>query len=271
MSRFSEREIHFKNTTGTWLSYIPQPFVEKKVSHPPHDARLKNYFGASAWFLPEIKQEIDAQFKITPREAAERFPLTVINFVSNVPCTPPRNLYEEEISFHTESWVSAGRVIFHEKITFENMKTAVCAIQVRAHTKISLHHDNARPVYCINLKTYGKDPINLRLLAFLTSELGFMEQATRVFSRATDVQGGAIIFDNEHRAWIDEQIIRRAAYTYERYQIRKSSQKNNSDVQPTAEEALAHFVIARSHLPQLKFDETGKFVFDEYTSIQEAA
>lgn len=269
-SSFSKFEVVSKNKTGTWLSPIPQPEVEVRLVNPPLDKKLRNYLGAAALALPEIITESYRYQKLLPNDAKSALPLRENQVVRDVPCTPDREMLDSEIQFKADDHgVTSARFRWHEDVILHGVGEHVVVIQVRAHTKAELHHDVARPVYCINLKTYHDPYLNLRFLALLSPEIMFAEEAAKRFSKESDTHRGSIIFDQVGRVWIDEQVIKRAAYHYSRYQIERTA--NGTAPVLTDEIRYAHFLVHRSHMPHLPFDaDKGRYLLP-INNIQEAA
>lgn len=269
-STFNKFEVVTKNKTGTWLSPIPQPEVEVRLVNPPLDRKLRNYLGAAALALPEIVEESQKYQKLLPQEAKNKLPLRESQVVRDLPCTPDRQILESEIQYKADdNGVSAARFRWHEDVILHGVGEHIAVVQVRAHTKLELHHDVARPVYCVNLKTYHAPNLNLRFLALLSPEVMFAEEAAKRFSKESDTHKGSIIFDQVGRIWVDEQVIKRAAYRYARYQVERTA-KSAAPVL-TDEVRYAHFLIHRSHMPHLPYDaDRRRFLIPE-NNIQEAA
>lgn len=269
-SSFSKFEVVSKNKTGTWLSPIPQPEVEVRLVNPPLDKKLRNYLGAAALALPELIEECQKYQKLLPQEARTKLPLRENQVVRDVPCTPDREMLPSEIQFKPDdNGVTAARFRWHEDVILHGVGEHIVVIQVRAHTKAELHHDVARPVYCINLKTYHAPHLNLRYLALLSPEVMFAEEAAKHFAKESDAHNGSIIFDQVGRVWIDEQVVKRAAYRYSRFQIERTATGTAPVL--TDEVRYSHFLVHRSHMPHLPFDAEKKRYIIPENNIQEAA
>lgn len=284
-------EISYKNRSGTWLSPIEQPWAcipkSPLLDGAPNDLQYRRYLLAAAENLGELVTEfIDcygedllATYRRYPLEFRAKKPIRwsepqeLVRSLRNCPITVPveiepktttssqsydsnRNQITGSLRYtwQAELKLNQGRSISSDHFTF----------QVRHHTKLDASHENSRPVFCINIKSDDANLIDLRLCAILHIEAPFLVAAAKQFCKKGDHFDGQPVFDSLGRAWLDERIIRRAAFHYSQYQyeLQESCLRNQKlyDQQEGLSEQIrwAHFLVHRSHLSELHFDEVAK-------------
>lgn len=267
--RFSKKDILKKNSEGTWLSPIPQPFAPISELPTPEDQKYKSFLGTVALNLGAICSENEKFLRTPPREIKKYFELLPTDVVSSTPLIPTHHISNEEISLELGEIVDAARFRWHERLKLPKLDEAIYAIQVRVHSKLEVYHDYARPTYSINLKSYGAKFFSLRLLSLLNTEWNFAERAVREYSKQTDFNGGLLVKDSLNRVWVDEQVIRRAAFHYSRYQVERTAQKKDLVVDDKLR--FAHFIVFRSHLPKLSYNAGGWVVTELDSNIAKEA
>mgnify|MGYP000895633933 CR=1 FL=1 len=253
--RFSKEEVLKKNNEGTWLSPIPQPFAQGCESLPPEDPKYRKFLGSVAIGLGTICDENDRFSRTPPKDIKDKFQILPKDVLSSTPLSPTHEISNKEIQLEFGEFVDAARFRWHEKLSLLGMEEAIYAVQVRVHSKLEVYHDYARPTYSINLKSYGGKFFSLRLLSLVNTEWHFAERAVREYSKQIDFNGGLLVKDSLNRVWVDEQVIRRAAFHYSRYQIERTAQKKDLVVDDKLR--FAHFIVFRSHLPKLSYNVNG--------------
>jgi len=285
-SNFVSEEIAYKNKHGTWLSPISQPEAVQGFIPPqpsvPKDKRYKNFLGSLAKNLEQVVLENKQHFKeplekrvevhdFNPcEEATPRRLRTAIlkRSLENSPIEIPVSIQEEEVivslvknehkqpiagallyTWTEKGWISQGRM------KYEN----IFLIQLRHHSKLEPLHDNDRPVYCLNLKSFGFDSVDLRVMAIIRSEMKFLEAAVQPFKRKGDAFEGLPVLDHKGRVLIDERIVRRAGYLYSQYQRDLEQGRLYEYSEDLTEQVrLAHFIVLRAHFPELCYDRIRK-------------
>lgn len=253
--RFSKEEVQKKNNEGTWLSPISQPFSRTSETAPPEDSKYRKYLGTVAIGLGAICDENDRFSRTPPRDLKDKFQLLTNEALSSTPLTPTHEITDKEIQFEVGEFVDAARFRWHEKLALPGMEEAIYGVQVRVHSKLEVYHDYARPTYSINLKSYGAKFFSLRLISLVNTEWNFAERAVREYSKQVDFNGGLLVKDSLNRIWVDEQVIRRAAFHYSRYQVERTAQKKDLVIDEKLR--FAHFIVFRSHLPKLSCNSNG--------------
>jgi hypothetical protein len=270
LRRFSKEEIQKKNSHGTWLSPIAQPIAEISNQYPPSDSKYKKFLGTVALNLETICEENERFSRTPPKEIKERFELLPKDVVVCSPLTPTHEISNDEIQFDFGEFVDAARFRWHESLRLNDLPKSLYSVQVRVHSKIEVFHDYARPTYSINLKSYGPKPFSLRLLSLVNTEWNFAQRAAKEFSKPIDFYSGLLVKDSLNRTWVDDQVIKRAAYHYAIYQVERTAQKSGLALDDKIR--FAHFLIFRSHLPQLKFFDGSWFLSSvKSDSIRKAA
>ncbi len=270
-----------KNLLGTWLSPIPQPAIRSQpfTLAPTVDAVLRKYLGECALALEELVKESIVAFGVTPSESFAKTPLpaalqgkgtvtkAALSYSTSrcplkapweiLPETAVPSLQREKITQNPQAgsvkfgWIERGTLSLHDEV-----HSGIYSYQVRHHTKLEAFHDIDRPVFCINLKTECADLLDLRLISLLHTEFAFLTAAAKHFSTREDAWNGSPVIDKKGRVFVDERIVRRAGYHYTNYQrslydtVRQSPFAVNDSNLPL-ETRYAHFLIFRSHLPQL--------------------
>jgi hypothetical protein len=277
------REILHKNKTGTWLSPLSQPQVQ--LDHPieaipvPLDPQHRRYIAGLATSLPIILSEnaehfrepLDQSFQAYPLEAraagdSSRKTRSLTRSQTNAPVQIPFPIAPNTVVANCSKDRSAIqltgslRYAWQEEVTLVQTNSQctdkrIFTIQVRHHTRLEPYHETRRPVFCINLKSNDLDFIDLRLITMLNVEGEFLEMATHAFRKEFDYAGGSPVRDTLGRIWIDERLIRRAAFQYMQHQRSLSSETlYQDDTSVTPEIRFAHFLIHRSHQPELQYD-----------------
>lgn len=285
-SAFSHAAVSRKDKTGTWLSPVEQPPAVPGMVAPeksaPADQRHKRYIASYAQKLDEIVRENKEHFKRPPEESVRAHgfvagvqtgsravnPEVLKRSLKNCPVHIPIAIEEEEAlagmisnldkqivsaallyTWTERGWIAQGRMK-HENIFL---------LQIRHHSKLDASHDIDRPVFCINLKSFGPDAVDLRVMAIVKSEMPFLEAAAQAFKRAGDAYEGFPVVDHQGRVLIDERIVRRAGYEYSRYQRALEAGELYEESSTMEELArMAHFIVLRSHLPELNYDAERK-------------
>jgi hypothetical protein len=277
--RFSPIEVSVRNKTATWLSPLPQPSAYAAPnSQVPSDSTLRKFIGKTAMSLENLVNENVAFFGEIPEKSFNAYPLiaakgrsdeavpeTVERSVSNSPINVPWEIPSECVTPSLQfspttgmpqagtlryTWLERGFLCRDD----EKIHEGVYSLQIRHHSKLEAYHEMRRPVYCINLKSDSGDFVNLRLLMLLHTEMPFLTRAAKHFTRKGDFSGGAPVVDHHGRCFVDDQVIRRAAFCYAEFQrIRLIEGKpiGTSDEPLSDELRYAHFLVFRSHLPEL--------------------
>ena len=93
-------------------------------------------------------------------------------------------------------------------------------------------------------------------MTILDEELPFLERAVGTFARQTDAFSGEVVKDSLGRFYIDDKIVRRAAFYYSQYQEQvEAAELYSESAELPAHIRHAHLLVLRSHLPELCFDE----------------
>ena len=290
-SPLTRERVRYKNETGTWLSPLeqPRPNEQARQPGPPRDSQHRRFVASAALHLDEIADENARHFGETLRKTFEAYPLfpglsaSSVNedclhrSVDNCPVKVPWEIFPETAQANVVrdkesgdplagsvryAWLERG-ALMQDKVVHEGIYT----YQVRHHSKLEPFHEMRRPVYCINLKTDYGDLLDLRVVALVNTEMPFLNAAARRFARESDFFEGLPVVDHAGRLLVDERVIRRAAYHYAEYQrslferLQMASDRNEvpSLRQPAASAPehirYAHFLVFRSHLPELSFDK----------------
>ncbi len=285
---FSQARIQQKNRTGTWLSPLEQPkptINSSDMCGTPKDSKHRRFIASLALNLDSLLNENRQQFGEPVLETFRKYPFfstndkshgvseealtrSILNSPIHIPWKIPREIAYAALFRSTEgkpyaasvryTWLEAGH-LHRGNTRIEN----IFAYQIRHHTKLEAFHDVGRPVYCVNLKFDDIEPLDLRLLAVLTTELPFLDAACRFLSRKEDAFNGLYVVDHENRIFVDEKIVRRAAYFYSNFQRTQSKEKlyNESPEIPLSIR-YSHFIVARSHLPEFRYDQkSNSFMF----------
>lgn len=278
--RFSPLEVLERNRTATWLSPLAQPEVRTASnSKVPTDTTLRKFIGKAALSLEDLVKENIAYFGEIPEESFNAYPLvttseksaaaipeTVRRSIGNAPIQIPWTIPQECVSpsLHRStttglpqagtlrySWLERGFLSNEGSKIHEGIYT----LQVRHHTKLEAFHEMRRPVYCINLKSDSGDFVNLRMLMLLHTELPFLSRAALHFTRKEDFFGGLPVIDHHGRSFVDDRIIRRAAFCYAEFQrirLLEGAPIGSANESLSDELLYAHFLVFRSHLPELE-------------------
>lgn len=280
---FPPHEVQRRTETGSWLSPLEQP---KKVQPEvpnflPSDSRHKKFIAAAAVALDKLTDENNSFFGELPERSFEAHPLqatypgssrvlteTLSRSVSSAPVGIPVGIHPETViaslARTKEGSVKAGalRYTWLEKgsISREDLRREdVFTYSVRHHSKLEQFHDVRRPVYCINVKADVGDFLDLRLIAILNTERPFLDQAAKTFSKAGDSFSGLSCVDHSGRIFIDERVVRRAAFHYSRFQQERLFQRTplGASTRGISDDVrFAHFIVTRSHLPELVFQNS---------------
>lgn len=284
-------EVKRRTLTGSWLSPLEQPRrVEPLASGPlPTDSRHKKFIAAAALTLDRITEENNSFFGELPERSFEVHPLqatypgsgrvlteTLSRSLTNAPIGVPAPILPEtviaSIARTKEGTVKAGalRYTWLEKGTLfrdgergekEERREEVFTYSARHHSKLEQFHDVRRPVFCINVKADVGEFLDLRLISILNTERSFLDEASKRFSKEGDSFCGLSCIDHAGRVFIDEKIVRRAAFHYSRFQQERLFQRTplGPNTRGIADDIrLAHFIVMRSHLPELRFKD-GRF------------
>lgn len=279
----SDRTDHVRKTrTGTWLSPLEQAATQSRSQlAPPSDPIHRRFIVRCAGSLKAQIVENEEALGERLEETFARYPLLAaedggkgaskhawVRSLKSLPLarrhTPPlesaiprmkrspvsREPYVGSLMY---TWLErgelrdlAGQVVHHDAYT----------MQVRHHTKLEPFHEQRRPVYCINMKSDIDLSVDLRLIALLNVEIGFLEAAVDIFARPDDCFGGRVVLDAHRRVFIDEQVIRRAAFCYGQFQLDRSvlprEQRAAFDAQADQTVRAAHFLVVRAHPPELE-------------------
>ncbi len=269
-----------KSRSATWLSPVAQPQVlgakPLAAPEPPHDQRHKRFIVNIAAQLEALIRENETYFGHSLQESFAEFglmardkpgvgtaaPAALQRSLDHLPITP---LYEPlqdnacgtlRADRRGTPITSTLRYTWLEEVIFQTStpkpKPQLMTMQVRHHSRLESFHENARPVYCINLKSVCSPYFDLRMLMLVNCEWAFLERACAPFARSGDFNHGMPVFDQLRRIFVDERVIRRAAYAYSMYQ-RLCFERRGSLHQGTLDRTLrhAHFLVFRSHLPEV--------------------
>ncbi|NMC64322.1 MAG: hypothetical protein GYA55_14250 [SAR324 cluster bacterium] len=285
-SSFASKEIAYKNRHGTWLSPISQPETShgfiRVASLVPKDQRYRHFIGSLAKDLDQVVLENKQHFKepleermgahdFNPceRAASRKLRAAILErSVENSPIEIPVSIQEEEVivslvkneheqpiagallyTWTEKGWISQGRM------KYDN----IFLIQLRHHSKLEPFHDNDRPVYCLNLRSFGPDSVDLRIMAIVKSEMKFLEAAVQPYKRKGDAFEGLPVLDHKGRVLIDERIVRRAGYLYSQYQRDLGEGRLYEYTDDLSDQIrLAHFIVLRAHFPELCYNRTRK-------------
>lgn len=279
-----KEEVQERSLRGTWLSILdqPQPRSGRRDELPvPVDARQRNYIRSAAFSRDSVAAENERHRGAGPGEIFKIYPFLTIapetrkteprilrRSVRNVPLSIPCEILPEmcvpTVRRDKRGMPDSGslRYCWLEKgvLAVDGVNEEYCfTVQIRHHTRLEAHHDHVRPVYCINFKTDFEPFLDLRLVAIVTTEFPFLESAAAAFARAGDAFAGKPVVDRQGRVLLDERVIRRAAFTYGEHQrdALRGPVAGLSD-----EIRRAHFLVWRSHFPELRFrPEQGDFEF----------
>ena len=285
--RLSRQETRQRQTNGTWLSPVAQPSTAPGMvpceTNAPSDERHRAFIASAATNLRGIVEEGEAAFMQPVEESyhahgfapavegtrapkPEALTRSVRNCPIRIPVSPGEGEAIASLARDAQgkpfaaallyTWTEAGHIRQGRLISKD-----IFLIQVRHHTKLESHHDIDRPVYCINLKRFGEDCIDLRVMAIVKSEMPFLEAAAQAFSKEGDAYGGLPVVDHAGRVLIDERIVRRAGYCYSQYtRDLEAGALYAADL--TAQQRMAHYLVMRAHLPELSYDARKKaFIF----------
>ena len=274
---FAPEEISYREEHGTWLSPMAQPSASQgrvpSEGSAPADKCHRRFVAKLAKDLYGIVTENKEHFGETIIESFKAYGFVACSSVSkkavnedalqrslkHAPIAVPVKIFPETVvstmdcrqgqpvssaltyTWTEKGWVKQGR-IKHE---------AILLVQVRHHTKLQSSHEMRRPVYCVNIKSYGEMPFDLRVMAIVKSEMPFLEAAAQAFSGPRDAFQGLPIVDHQGRALLEERIVRRAAFHYSNFQ--NSIKPGNLYDENKVPELIryAHFIVSRSHLPEL--------------------
>lgn len=284
-SFFPPHEIQRRTETASWLSPLEQPrkVQPQTPNFIPTDSRHKKFIAANAVSLDKLTEENNSHFGEAPERSFEAHPFqatypgssrvlteTLSRSVSNAPVDIPVGILPETViaslARTKEGCVKAGaiRYTWLEKgflYREDDRREDVYTYCIRHHSKLEQFHDERRPVYCINVKADIGDFLDLRLIAILNTERPFLDYAAKVFSKEGDAFSGLSCVDHTGRIFIDERIVRRAAFHYSRFQQERMFQRTplGPSTRGIADDIrFAHFIVTRSHLPELGF-RNGKF------------
>ncbi len=292
VEKLSRDRVRRKNETGTWLSPIEQPnpaSATASAPKPPSDGQHRRFIASAAHHLEEITAENATHFGEPLSSTFESYPLLpgnnakkpdaecVRRSVNNCPLHIPSEILPQTVQSsvtrekHSSeilagsmryAWLERGSLLQNTVV-----HQGIYTYQVRHHSKLEPFHEMRRPVYCINLKTDYGDLLDLRVVALVNTEMPFLNAAAANFARKGDAFNGLPVVDHAGRLLVDERVIRRAAYHYADYQrslferAKETSAKHEilSFTQPPANTPdhirYAHFLVFRSHLPELNFDK----------------
>ena len=281
-------DVSNRNRLGTWLSPLPQPILAESSGAPlagaptvvttapvPRDSVHRRYLRMLARTQNSFVKENQRYYCEPPSEAFRAYPLfaTAVapnNSTSNcadpealnrsqrnAPITCPFTIRPEAARARLER-SKLGRAVagalsygWAEELSLNQESSKLMYIQVRQHTKLESYHDIRRPVYCINAQSCDQRALDLRLVAIIFTELATLMAAAQEFARPEDFEGGNPVFDQHGRVWIDDRLIRRAAYHYSQHQILRQHDQLYKDEEAIADRLKrAHLLVLRSHLPE---------------------
>ena len=278
-TRITKEEADRKQREGTWLSPIPQPANPESIITSeikvPSDSRHRIFIGNFARKLEKIVRENRGAYgedlkdtfrakgfipcSLAPKRIANED--AVERSKKHCPVSIPVDISKEEVftSLQTDSGAAVAAAMSYSwtedglirQGRFETK--GIFLVQVRHHTKLQPFHEMRENVYCVNVKSYGDTPFDLRVMAIVNSEIAFLEAAARAFSGPRDAFQGLPVTDHRGRILIDERIVRKAAYHYSEYQKTLVPGRVYEDANLPDLVRFAHYIVSRSHLPELDF------------------
>ena len=281
-------DVTSRNRLGTWLSPLPQPLTTAACDAPlagapgraqtataPRDSVHRRYLHTLARTQSSFVSENQRFYCEPPSETFRAYPLfataatqanspsncvdpdTLARSQQNAPITCPYPIRPQAARARLERSQS-GRAVagalaygWAEELSLAHESATLMYIQVRQHTKLESYHDIRRPVYCINAQSCDQRALDLRLIAIIFTEMAALNAAAQEFARSEDFFGGIPVLDQHGRVWLDDRIVRRAAFHYSQHQIvRPHDQLYRQEDIIDDQLKRSHFLVLRSHLPE---------------------
>ena len=282
-------DVTNRNRLGTWLSPLPQPSIADctvaalaaeptgaAIARAPRDSVHRRYLRMLAHTQTSFVKENQRYYCEPPSDAFRAYPLfatalsqnsssasgadpeTLNRSQKNAPITCPFPIRPQaaraKMVRAKNGRALAGALSYGwaEELKLNAGNSELMFIQIRQHTKLESYHDIRRPVYCINAQSCDQRALDLRLVAIIFTEIELLSAAAAEFALPGDYANGAAVFDQHGRVWLDDRIIRRAAFHYSQHQVLRQQNQLYKDEDGINDRLKrAHLLVLRSHLPEI--------------------